>query len=209
MKTDNTTIQYNNTKYGVLLYTVSHWPVCCFSLLLWFFWGVEALNKVFSFWLWDHKTVVKIPQAQLTGCVNIRYLTALAPSTLERHKRLCITALVAYLKPHSPEFQIQSLHPKLLSAYILYSLHAINYCQRTSHCDMHLHNLSVCKGRERCLVFLCLFIRFKTLSDLHLLACFPCLYVSHMWCYSYIILACGISTDSMAVLLSWVNLSGS
>lgn len=89
---------------------------------------------------------------------------------------------MAYLKPRSPEFQIQSLHPKLLSAYILYSLHAINYCQRTSHCDMHLHNLSVCKGRERCLVFLCLFIRFKTLSDLHLLACLPCLYVSHMWC---------------------------
>lgn len=32
------------------------------------------------------------------------------------------------------------------------------------------------------MIGVCLFIRFKTLSDLLLLACLSCLYVSHMWC---------------------------
>lgn len=92
----------------------------------------------------------KSPKPSSQDVLSICYLTALAPSTLERNKRLlhyCACGLPQAL------IQILTQHPKLLSANILYSLHAINYCQCTSHCDMHLHNLSMCKGRERCLVF--------------------------------------------------------
>lgn len=46
--------------------------------------------------------MVKIPRPYTQDVLNIRYLTALAPSAWKDTKGFCIAAFAAYLKPHSP-----------------------------------------------------------------------------------------------------------
>lgn len=154
----------------------------------------------------------KSPKPSSQDVLSICYLTALAPSTLERNKRLlhyCACGLPQAL------IQILTQHPKLLSANILYSLHAINYCQCTSHCDMHLHNLSVYGTKtEKDVWFFCAYLLALSWTiSLIIWFAFACMFALFVWVphvmYSYIIMACGTDTDSMSVLLSWVNLSGS